>query len=98
MSETGCPVCGYPHFREHDASGAATYDLCPSCSFEAGVDGIGWDRETRNATFRRRWLEDRGGAWWSTARTPPPGWNATDQLRAAGLLDTNVDDPGDEAE
>jgi hypothetical protein len=41
MSETGCPVCGYPKFSELHPDGASTYDLCPCCNFESGVDGIG---------------------------------------------------------
>ena len=86
MSVPGCPVCGYPSFEEFYPEGGSTYDICPSCGFESGVDGIGWDRETRNTTFRKRWIES-GARWWSTARSPEPGWNALDQLRTAGLLE-----------
>jgi uncharacterized Zn finger protein (UPF0148 family) len=96
MSETGCPVCGYPKFIELHAEGSATYDICPCCGFESGVDGIGRDRNERNSTFRQRWIES-GARWWSTAREPEPGWNALDQLRAAGLTETDPDtDPDDD--
>lgn len=86
MSEAGCPICGYPKFSEHYPDSGSTYDICPSCGFESGVDGIGWDRAERNLTFRRRWIES-GAQWWSSARSPEPGWNAVDQLREAGLLE-----------
>ena len=91
MPQKGCPVCGYPEFTELRPDGGSTYDLCPCCSFESGVDGIGWDREERNTTFRRRWLEG-GGLWWSTARAPGAGWNVSDQLRTAGLAESDPDD------
>lgn len=84
MSETGCPVCGYPNFVELNADGESTYDLCPCCGFESGVDGIGRDRQERNNDLRQRWLAG-GALWWSSARPAEPGWNAGDQLRAAGL-------------
>jgi hypothetical protein len=84
MSERGCPVCGYPKFVELHPGGGSTYDLCPCCGFESGVDGVGWDRDERNSTFRHRWLAN-GARWWSSARSPDPGWNADEQLRAAGL-------------
>jgi hypothetical protein len=91
MSETGCPVCGYPEFIELHPDGSSTYDLCPCCGFESGVDGIGRDREERNITFRQRWLA-AGALWWSSARQPAPDWNADDQLRAAGLIEELPDD------
>lgn len=91
MSETGCAVCGYPDFREHYPEGGSTYEICPCCGFGSGTDGIGWDRNERNSTFRRRWIETNGASWWSAVRPPPPGWNAVEQLRTAGLIDD--DDP-----
>lgn len=91
MSETGCPVCGYQNFVELHPEGGATYDLCPCCGFESGVDGIGRSREERNSAFRQRWLAD-GALWWSSARPPEPGWNALDQLRGAGLTEDAPDD------
>jgi|LNFM01.1.fsa_nt_gb hypothetical protein len=87
MSETGCPVCGYPEFMEIHPSGGSTYDICPCCGFGSGTDGIGRDREERNREFRQRWIETEGARWWSVARLPPAEWNAFDQLRAAGLID-----------
>jgi hypothetical protein len=30
--------------------------------------------------------------WWSSARAPEPGWDAAEQLRAAGLIDGDTDD------
>jgi len=91
MSETGCPVCGYPEFTELHTDVSSTYDLCPCCGFESGVDGIGRDREERNTAFRQRWLAG-GALWWSSARQPTADWNAYDQLRAAGLIEGLPDD------
>ena len=93
---SGCPVCGYPGFDEFHPEGGSTYDICPSCGFESGVDGIGWDREERNRVFRQRWL-DLGARWWSSARAPEAGWDAFDQLRAAGLLDRDRPETDDES-
>ena len=93
MSVTGCPVCGYPEFTELHPSVGSTYDICPCCGFGSGTDGIGRDREERNRAFRQRWIETAGGRWWSHVRPPPPGWNAVDQLRAAGFIDI---DPNEE--
>jgi hypothetical protein len=92
MSETGCPVCGYPEFTEQHPHGGSTYEICSCCGFGSGVDGIGWDREDRNNTFRQRWIEIDGARWWSHVRPPPPGWNASDQLRAAGFIDNDPDE------
>lgn len=86
MLTSGCPVCGYPAYREHESDGAVTYDICPCCSFQSGVDGVAWDRNERNRTFRRRWVE-AGSRWWSTAATPPEGWSADARMRAAGLTE-----------
>ena len=97
MPDQGCPVCGYPDFAELHPCGGSTYDICPSCGFGSGVDGIGWDRETRNDTFRKRWI-DGGAGWWSTARPPPPAWNAIEQLRAAGFIEDSAGDGEQEGE
>jgi hypothetical protein len=68
----------------------STYDICPCCGFQSGVDGIGWDRAERNRTLRRRWIES-GANWWSSARAPESNWNALEQLQAAGLDDDDDD-------
>ncbi len=91
MSETGCPVCGYPAFSEFYPESGSTYEICSCCGFQSGVDGVGRDRTERNAEFRDRWLQS-GALWWSTTRASPPGWSALDQLRAAGMLDQRSDD------
>lgn len=95
MTET-CPICGYPGYQEFYPEGGTTYDICPSCGFESGVDGISWDREERNSTFRRRWIEG-GAQWWSPATPPEPGWDGIEQLRRAGLLDRPDEDEDEES-
>ena len=42
MGENVCPVCGYdgldePPFNER---GAGSYDICPCCGFQFGLDGF----------------------------------------------------------
>lgn len=92
MPPSGCPVCGYPSYREFEAAGAVSYDICPCCSFQSGVDGIAWDRTERNETFRQRWIE-AGAHWWSKTTPQPPGWSAEAQLRAAAFAEAPDEDP-----
>ena len=85
MSDDGCPVCGFSSFREFHPEGGHTWDICPSCGFQSGVDCIGWDRKLRDETLRTRWVK-AGAPWWSSAQNPPAGWNGMDQLLASGLM------------
>ena len=86
MAHHGCPVCGFPGFREFHSEGGHTWDICASCGFQSGVDCIGWDRKLRDETLRARWLA-AGAKWWSPAHTPPSGWDGREQLLASGLIE-----------
>ena len=79
-----CPVCGWPelHGAPRSVSGGASFELCPCCGFEFGVDDD--DRGVTYAQARATWIAD-GMKWWSASRTAPAGWNAADQLARAGL-------------
>jgi hypothetical protein len=80
----GCPVCGWPELDHspRDASGAPSYEICPSCGYEFGYDD---DRD--GVTYemaRRRWVTG-GMRWWSASRLAPAGWNAQEQLKRTGF-------------
>ena len=69
MSHT-CPVCGFPGLHEAPRSltGGASFEMCPSCGFEFGVDDD--DQSQSFASWRERWKQ--GGMKWSSKGTPQP--------------------------
>jgi len=79
-----CPVCGWPKLEEpaRSESGSASFEVCPCCGFEFGFDDD--DRGFTYETWRARWIK-AGMKWWSQSRPAPARWNATAQLRRAGL-------------
>jgi hypothetical protein len=82
-----CLVCGYPGLEEppRAPSGGGSYEICPSCGFQYGVDDD--DRGTDYVKARAAWV-GRGSAWWSRGQTAPADWDAGRQLSAL------VDHPG----
>jgi hypothetical protein len=69
-----CPVCGYPKLQEppHSASGGGSYEICPSCGFQFGVDD-----DDKGITFeqaREKWIEG-GMKWQSKGFAQPKDWN-----------------------
>ncbi|MEI6537068.1 MAG: hypothetical protein WCN98_17135 [Verrucomicrobiaceae bacterium] len=86
-----CPVCGYTKLQEppRSASGGGSYEICPSCAFQFGVDDD--DKEITFAEARKRWIA--GGMKWSSRGQPAPeDWSAEVQLAKlmAGLKSTAV--------
>ena len=79
-----CPVCGWSHLKHppRNATGGASFEICPCCGFEFGFDDD--DQGLTYEEARRRWVE-AGRQWWSTSRKAPEGWDAGQQLRDAGL-------------
>lgn len=77
MSHT-CPVCAYPNLVEppRSKSGGGSYEICPCCGFQFGVDDE--DRGLTYETARERWIG--GGAKWWSSTPPPKGWKAEAQL------------------
>lgn len=77
-----CPVCGFPDLTEppYDQHGCASFDICPCCGTEFGYT----DARKSHDQLRDEWLA-AGAHWHSRAVQQPPGWNALNQLRAAGL-------------
>lgn len=79
-----CLVCGFAGLTSapYDASGCASFDICPSCGTEFGYD----DASKSHRELRQLWLA-AGAPWRSSRVSIPEGWNAVDQIRAAGLGD-----------
>lgn len=75
-----CPVCGYPDLSDppHGEEGGASYEICPSCGFQFGVDDE--DRGVTYEDWRRDWVA-AGTPWRSEGIRPPRGWDPAKQLR-----------------
>jgi len=74
-----CPVCAYPKLAEppRSKSGGGSYEICPCCGFQFGVDDD--DKGLTYAQWRQRWIAD-GAEWWSSKTKPPANWDAEKQL------------------
>ncbi len=74
-----CPVCGYPGLEEPPRSpaGGGSYEICPSCGFQFGVDDD--DKGISHDEWRARWQE-KGLKWSSRGIAAPEGWNPKTQL------------------
>ena len=74
-----CPVCGWPELHEppRNASGGASFEICPCCGFEFGFDDD--DRGVTYEQARARWIAG-GMKWWSTSRPAPARWDAAQQF------------------
>jgi len=82
-----CPVCGFTGLYEppYDARGYGSYEICPACGFEFGLDDDP-EREPASRAWRERWVA-AGCPWFSSARKPPEGWDpAKPILRVRGFL------------
>ncbi len=78
--DTICPICHYAELYEppYDASGYGSYEICPCCGFEFGLDE-GLDRAAAFVAWREQWMR-AGCPWFSSVRTAPEGWDAFTQL------------------
>lgn len=74
-----CPVCGYPKLSEppRSPSGGGSYEICPSCGFQFGVDDD--DRGQTYEEARQAWVE-AGSPWSSKGIPAPKGWSAKGQV------------------
>lgn len=68
-----CLVCAYPKLKEppHSASGGGSYEICPACGYQYGVDDD--DRGITPAQWRATWVKN-GAKWSSAAIKPFKGW------------------------
>ncbi len=73
-----CPVCAYPKLKEppRSASGGGSYEICPSCGFQFGVDDD--DKGITFSKWRNAWLK-RGALWSSLGQKAPADWNGKAQ-------------------
>jgi transcription elongation factor Elf1 len=81
-SKFTCPVCGFAELTEPhvDVTGSPTYSICPCCGVQFGAD----DQQKTHAELRQAWIAS-GAQWWSQNQAAPDGWDADEQLRAAGF-------------
>jgi hypothetical protein len=80
-----CPACGFDGLDEKPwVDDRPSDSICPSCGIQFGLDDVDVeddrDRAAMHALWRERWIAG-GCRWYSRTRHPPPGWNATDQLK-----------------
>lgn len=68
-----CPVCGYDKLYEppYDNYGLGSYEICPCCGFQFGVDDFSTD-DNFDVNFiyekwRKNW-EFNGKKWFSKSR------------------------------
>lgn len=76
-----CPVCAYPDLTEpaRSKSGGGSYEICPSCGFQFGVDDD--DKGITFEQWRTQWLTN--GAKWASKGIPrPKGWDGATQCAA----------------
>jgi len=68
-----CPVCGFAGLYDppYDTQGNGSYEICPACGFEFGLDDDP-DRELAHLAWRTQWAED-GCPWFSSVRRSPEG-------------------------
>ena len=85
-----CPVCGFPKLEEppRAPSGGGSYEICPSCGFQFGVDDD--DKGITHEQWRDRWV-GKGMPWSSRGVPAPRAWDAEEQLAA---LDRKPLSPG----
>ena len=74
-----CPVCGFPKLKDpaRSASGGGSYEICPSCGFQFGVDDD--DKGISHEEARAKWISD-GHPWRSKGQKQPAKWNPEKQL------------------
>ena len=76
MSYT-CLVCSYPKLKSppHSPSGGGSYEICPSCGYQYGVDDD--DRGITPVEWRRTWIAN-GAHWSSQSIKAPTDWKFGD--------------------
>lgn len=76
-----CPVCGFPKLQESPRSPSVggSYEICPSCGFQFGVDDD--DKGITYLQARKTWVE-AGMNWSSKGQRKPQDWDAETQLKA----------------
>lgn len=79
-----CPACGceldfLPWEDEYPS-----YEICPCCSIQFGLDDTYADTqedfEKVYQEWRSKWVSE-GAKWFDTTNPPPEGWSGEDQVR-----------------
>jgi hypothetical protein len=72
-----CLVCSYPKLKSppRSASGGGSYEICPSCGYQYGVDDD--DRGITPMEWRRTWIAN-GAHWSSVGIKAPADWKFGD--------------------
>ena len=71
-----CPICGCPEL-ERDPEGLASFEICPSCSFQFRVTDD--DRGFTYEEWRKQWIAKE--MIWDKGRSEPPeGWDLMKRL------------------
>lgn len=75
-----CPVCGFPGLElpARTAEGGGSFEICPSCGFQPGVDDD--DLGITIAEAFARWAA-AGKPWFSRTISPTPAWNPSASAR-----------------
>lgn len=70
-----CPACGYDGLYEppYGEDGYGSYEICPCCGFQFGLDDGGAYKKEALLRWRANWIEE-GFPWFSRSRTQPEGW------------------------
>jgi hypothetical protein len=85
IAPKGCPICGFPDFGALDEAGCNTFEICPACGCESGYEYQDEVTDEHFVSIRRHWLYEKKGRWWSELDASPPGWNAEEQMKKAGI-------------
>ncbi len=73
-----CLVCGFNLLKEppYDQGNSPSYEICPCCGFEFGVDGA--NNQIIFTDFRQAWIKN--GAQWFIPKLKPKDWDFKKQL------------------
>jgi hypothetical protein len=87
-----CLVCSYPKLKSppHSPSGGGSYEICPSCGYQYGVDDD--DRGITPVEWRRTWIAN-GAQWSSQGIKPPTDWKFGDTAATAAVKSTPAKAP-----
>ena len=75
-----CLVCSFKGLDEepYDAEGYGSYEICPCCGFQFGVDDFP-DKEEGIKNWREQWIEG-GYKWFYNEHLKPLNWDPVEQL------------------
>lgn len=77
-----CPICGYGVFKSPPflLDGYPSYDICPCCKFQYGLDDYPYETLEESFTiWREKWVNN-GYPWFSDYTKPPENWDGKKQL------------------